>query len=176
LSAEVLGQHVILARAPGVRGYTPVLRTGTAEAISPVEQRLPADDWLTRLEAPGAERLDILIQLTRAAIAATLRVPDPESIDCRGRLIDLGLDSLMAVELRNRMGKMLRLDRQLRATLVFEHPTAEAIAEYLYTDVLGYGDLNVVKHASAHNTILQQLQDLTEEDAEALLLERLKSF
>ena len=46
-------------------------------------------------------------------------------------LSDLGLDSLMAVELRNLLSTALGHSRPIPATLVFDHPTVEAIAAFL---------------------------------------------
>jgi SAM-dependent methyltransferase len=174
---EVLGQHVIVARVPGMCGQTPVVRLSADETRSSTAAGAPITDWAGKLAtAPKSERLEILIGLAREALAATLRVPDPGAIDCRGRLIDLGLDSLLALELRNRIEKSLRLPQRLPATLVFDHPTIESVAEYLHRDVLGFEDLRAEKGNQSSGGILQQVEELTDEEAEALLRDRLRAF
>jgi hypothetical protein len=59
----------------------------------------------------------------------------PPDLD-RG-LIDLGLDSLMAVQLRNELGRRLGLGGRLPSTLVFDHPTCADMATYLELSVFG---------------------------------------
>jgi acyl carrier protein len=54
-----------------------------------------------------------------------------EAIDPHQPLNEMGLDSLLAVELRNRLGTALGIGRGLSATLVFDCPTVEALAEHL---------------------------------------------
>jgi hypothetical protein len=56
--------------------------------------------------------------------------PD-ELPDRHDRLMDLGLDSLMAVQLRDQLGGHLSLKARLPATLMFDHPTIDALASFL---------------------------------------------
>jgi len=92
--------------------------------------------------------------------------------------MDVGLDSLMAVELRSRLGKGLEVGRPLSATLVFDHPTIQAIAEYLDRQLFDQTEpmdpvqsieLPTPETTSAANDIA----DLSDEEVEKLLLKKL---
>ncbi|HEY0135970.1 MAG TPA: SDR family NAD(P)-dependent oxidoreductase, partial [Nannocystis sp.] len=84
----------------------------------------------TRLESlPERERLPHLLLLTRTEIAATLGLTAPDQVPADRPLHELGLDSLMAVDLRNRLTDRTRVT--LPSTLAFDHPTAAAIAARL---------------------------------------------
>ncbi|MGW4365641.1 type I polyketide synthase [Nocardia takedensis] len=78
-----------------------------------------------------AERQRVLLGIVRAEVAAALAHPDPDGIAADRALVEFGLDSLSAVELRNGLGRAT--GRRLPATLTFDHPTPEAIAAYLAT-------------------------------------------
>ncbi|WP_203073864.1 SDR family NAD(P)-dependent oxidoreductase [Falsiroseomonas ponticola] len=80
----------------------------------------------TQQAAPAAALADLI-----AAEAATvLGVPPGQVLDRRANLFELGLDSLMAVELRNRL--QARLGRgALSATLLFDHSSVSALAAHL---------------------------------------------
>ena len=90
--------------------------------------RRPGRGWPRRLPD---ERHDVLVDVVRHAVARVLRVAEPATLQRDQPLLDLGFDSLMAVELRNVLRQGLALDRKLPATLVFDHPTIAAIATYL---------------------------------------------
>ena len=78
-----------------------------------------------------SERLDLLRAFVRERVMEVLRLAQDEPPARNARLMDLGFDSLMAVQLRNEIGSGLGLDRPLPATLIFDHPTIESLSTYL---------------------------------------------
>ncbi|PRQ04164.1 Erythronolide synthase, modules 1 and 2 [Enhygromyxa salina] len=70
-----------------------------------------------------------LVDALHQEVAAVLGLSPDQALSPRVGLFELGLDSIMAVELRARL--QARFDLRLAATLVFDHPTLEAIADHL---------------------------------------------
>jgi acyl carrier protein len=86
-------------------------------------------DFLARLRLLDGEELrPTLTAWLREQVAAVLRL-SVERVPEDKALRSLGLDSLMALELRNRMERHLRLT--LSATLVWNYPTISALAAHL---------------------------------------------
>ncbi|MEV6319325.1 type I polyketide synthase [Streptomyces sp. NPDC051776] len=86
-----------------------------------------------------AEQERLLIQLVRGHVATVLGHGSADAVDTDRAFTELGFDSLMAVELRNRLGVAAGL--QLPATLLFDQPTPRALASHLraLTDTEGGG-------------------------------------
>ncbi|MEU5980610.1 type I polyketide synthase, partial [Streptomyces sp. NPDC047315] len=80
---------------------------------------------------PEAEQDRQLRAVVREQTGTVLAHPDPEALDLSRAFLDLGLDSLTALELRNRLGAATGVT--LPATLVFDHPTPDALVRFLHT-------------------------------------------
>jgi hypothetical protein len=131
---------------------------------------------LERLEAaPPNRRKPLLMAHVRDQAMKVLGLNPSHPLDPRRPLNELGLDSLMAVELRNALGAGLH--RAWPATLLFDHPTLEALVDFLAEELLTIEPPPEPK--SGGGGVLAQavveLEKLSEDEAEALLLQELAS-
>src|SRR5690606_27093244 len=83
------------------------------------------------IDAPPSKHRAILLQFVRENARAVLGLAGTHTIDPLLPLNQLGLDSLMAVELRNALARGAGLT--LPATLLFDYPTIDALVGYLLT-------------------------------------------
>ncbi|ADP81109.1 type I polyketide synthase [Pseudofrankia inefficax] len=95
--------------------------------------------WTRRLaEAAEDERAKLLRVLVVTDTAAVLGHDDAEAIDDDAEFADLGVDSLAAVQLRNRLGAATGLE--LAPTVTFDHPTPAALAAFVGEELLRAAD------------------------------------
>ncbi len=184
--AAVLGQQLILARAPGDVGEAQAatiddVRTG-AQPVHSQHEHAPLPEAETLRAAledalPGA-RMELLVAFVRQSIAHVLRLREWQTLKRDTPLMDLGFDSLMAVELRNVLRRGLELPRKLPATLVFDYPSIAAIAAHLES-MLEAGHTaaldtpNAPHSPDVHATSADALSGLSDAEVEAMLLDKL---
>ncbi len=164
-------------RHPGT-GRSAAFFTEIAEAPQGAGSGAPADvgnDLMRRLSAaPATRRLPVLHAHVESIARRALGVRASKSVDPRQPLHQMGLDSLMSVELRNALAASL--GRTLPATLLFDYPTIESLTLYLARDVL---HLEIAHDAAGSDSVrkknkdLSELRKLTEAEAEVLLVAEL---
>ncbi|MEW2396000.1 SDR family NAD(P)-dependent oxidoreductase, partial [Streptomyces sp. NPDC046862] len=115
-----------LVRAPERSQREPV--AAAVEQAGPEELR----DQLDPLSEEDRTRM--LTDLVRTHLSAVLGHADPGTVGEDRAFEQLGLDSLMGVELRNRLNMATGL--RLPSTAVFDHPTAAELAVRLRSDLL----------------------------------------
>lgn len=80
-------------------------------------------------EASESEREAIVLELVQAQVAVVLGHSSAYTVDVNRPFKEAGSDSLTALDLRNRLSSATGL--RLPATLVFDHPTPTAVAQYM---------------------------------------------
>jgi len=136
--------------------------------------------WIDQLErTPVARRRAVLTSLLREEISSVLEIGTDDHIAPRQRLFDLGLDSLMAVELKNRLSSALVCS--FSTTLLFDYPTLEALVDHLCTALPSLAfDISATVEptpaAAALDDKKAALDQLSQAELEDLLAEKLSAL
>ncbi len=156
---------------------TPLLEDlAVAKLESDAPRRALLPTWSERIEgAPAGQEHEILADFVRSRVAHGLGLRPEEPIDPARPLSELGVDSLIAVELRNSLSAALELDRVLPATLLFDYPSVGELTGYLARDVLKLGlESNTEPRQKPAESDFEEISALSDEEAEALLLRELE--
>jgi len=114
--------------------------------------------------APNRRRSVVLEQI-RNEVARVLGLQNSGSLPNNKPLHEFGLDSLMAVELRNQLGDAV--GRSLPATLLFDYPTVDGLTDYLSRNVLKLEETEPPKRPAATPAALDVLSHIENlDDAE----------
>ncbi len=170
------GRHYL-----GQRAFTPTLAALSPKIVETLVSHDDPLDFNVAWQRSAAAQRPALLMRTIAGITAKVLGMRPEQLEPRQGLRDLGLDSLLSIELRNRLGQAL--GRRLPATLAFDYPTLEALVLYFSKEMedqeAGSGDRSAAANGSPPkpdgliNDAVVATETLTDEAAADLLLSKL---
>jgi epothilone polyketide synthase D len=123
LLAAAPAQVAVIAGAPGSpRAAAPMPPPAARAAVE--------TSWRRRLsEAPAGDQAALLKAYVESLFAELLGLAEDHRVDSRAAFSELGMDSLLVVELRNRLQRDLEIP--LAPTIAFDHPTIEALCRHL---------------------------------------------
>jgi 3-oxoacyl-(acyl-carrier-protein) synthase/SAM-dependent methyltransferase/acyl carrier protein len=186
--ASVLGQHVLLARRSedAERQSRSEMPAAASKAVS---SSRPAQHLNGALKAefqdvPHEMREPMIATVVRETVCSVLRLDArPEELSDRDRLTDLGMDSLIALELRSELAKRLGLEGKISSTIAFDTGTVGELLRSLVPMLaneadapLPIPDIRAKQQRRRHDPALvteEQLQSMSEEEVERLVKERL---
>jgi acyl carrier protein len=126
---------------------------------------------------PPQARMDVVRGYVRDQVVKVLGLDPTSHVDPARSFFEFGLDSLMAVQLKNTLQS--QLGRPLPSTLIFEYPTIEGLTTYLAQKVLGIGPAEQEEpepSPGGQRGAPERLRDLSEEDLTDLLTKKLASL
>ncbi|MBE8987608.1 type I polyketide synthase [Nostoc sp. LEGE 12450] len=137
-------------------------------------------EFVQRLEKVSVrDRHEMLLAHVQDQVAKVLGRGSSHSLEPHQGFFDIGMDSLTSVELRNRL--QTSLGRSLSSTLIFDYPTLDTLAKYLANEMFSVEQSTELPTAIENNHHQQiitsaELKQLSEEEAEELLLRELESI
>jgi len=123
------------------------------------------------LAAPKAERAERMESYVRDAARKVLGLSSGTAMPAERALQEMGLDSLMALELRNMLAQAA--GRSLSATLLFDYPTIRGLAGYVLELLEEKPNVAAVEQALQPAA---SVEAMSEAEAEAMLLAELDAL
>lgn len=164
------------------QGATPTFFAEVAGNVRPssgshsgaVAAAVQPKDLRTQLaEAPVSRQRPIMAAFVRDMSLRALGVDPAKPVDPRTPLGDLGLDSLLAVELRNKLGKALAV--ALPSTLLFDYPSIETLTDYLLAAVLPAAQEAPAAAKPMEASLVDSIESMSDEEVDRLMAARART-
>ncbi len=131
-------------------------------------------------ETEEEERLDLIRNFLTEKIKNVLGMDGTQKISSSKPLSEMGIDSLMGLEIKKIID--IAIGKNLPATMVFNYPTINALSKHILLDVLNYSESskneNLINEDNSEDEVedvISDVEDLSDEEAEKLLLKKLSS-
>ena len=154
------------------------------DAEAPAAEELHQQSFLQQwTAAPAGKRRKLLMDKVRFEATQALGLQPVDQIDIDQSLTELGLDSLMGVQLRNALSVLT--EQPLPATLLFNYPSIDQLVNYLDgvlepaqegPDAMGPAESNDQKTNKSASSTAEELDRLSENEIVNLLADKLKQI
>jgi acyl carrier protein len=166
----------MLRKSRRPRPLTARLVSSAEKAVSPRGHVAVEELRALFVAASPSEQRDVLVGFLRTAVGRALGIRNPQSIDPDKRLFEMGLDSLMSIDLKSQLERAV--GERLPTTLTFNYPTIAAMADYLGELLLGQP---AVKSASSpepdsHVRVDEARGDMSEDELAELLRQKVEQL
>ncbi len=161
-----------MARPRPLLDELPEVRAALAEAEPAVAGDRGAALTADLAGLPPAQRRRVLLDLVLDHVAAVLGHAAGSALDPDRPFKEIGFDSLTAVELRNRLTGATGL--KLPASLVFDRPTPNALAEFVDGELGGGGEVSVLAELERIESLISRISP--DDGAHPLVLSRLRTM
>lgn len=160
--------EAVVARIDWARFLPIYLQAGRRSLLAEVAREVPESvpaatgaSGTTRLveqltAAPVQQRKKLVLEYLRNTVAEVTRV-DASEVREEAGFFDLGMDSLMAVELRRRLEQAV--GKELPATLAMDFPRLTDVADYILGDVLNLNEKAGAQLAAAPASLASAATD-----------------
>jgi acyl transferase domain-containing protein/acyl carrier protein len=149
-------------------------QTKDGRATQDIPSRMKNSSWMPQLRAANlTRRMDLLLRLLEERVQTTLGIHSSQAVDPSQPLQELGLDSLLSIELRNSLSASLECS--LPATLLFNYPTLSTLAPFLLGQVLGEDTTDGRRNDSGDavhalfTDLVRDIESMSDEEVDRLL-------
>jgi NADPH:quinone reductase-like Zn-dependent oxidoreductase/NADP-dependent 3-hydroxy acid dehydrogenase YdfG len=163
-------QHYAAGRTP--RWLADMAQTTRVVKEKVTAAQAPTPDFLQQFSAlPAMQKQEAMLTFVSERVAKVIGLESAAVVETQRPLQEMGLDSLMAVELRNMLGTGLQLAYTLPATLVYDYPTPEALAHYLLREVDPTPEAPPSEKPEPADDLLLAIEGMTDEELDRFFAE-----
>lgn len=152
-------------------GKAPAYLSALARPVEAQPDKKADATFLKEVAAlPDAAKLKAVLDAVLKEIVHVMSVDTAGTLDVERPLQELGMDSLMAVEIRNGLGRML--DSTLPTAILFKYPTAKDLADFILEEYVFSAEPQPQdddKKSADARLDLDALEELSDSDIDALL-------
>ncbi|GAA6619605.1 type I polyketide synthase [Scytonema sp. NUACC26] len=153
--------------------------TKTENRVETTLSSMPQSGILQKLQvAAPSDRLSLLTTHIQEEVAKVLGLAPSQLPDPKQNFFDMGMDSLIAVELKNNLQS--NLGQFLPSTLVFNYPNINAVVQYLSQDVLSLETSaqtsQNLQETQESTTFLEELKQLSESEVMVLIAQEFEAY